>query len=269
MSLEPGHEPVHHGAVHIAYDIAKVPGKSVERAVPKRELAIGDGGLIAVALQDAAGTLHLATSTRPLTGKLSRSRAERLAECAGMLGERRSRVIARQGPREQMSCHVVAPWRQADLDLASGAAVQLGRASGTWPLLAGQPAERDVQQPLVSEPVEVERRHIFTHPDSHGSLVPTHGTRLARHVLVQSTTNWVIQRGDSRHVGAEGRRLGSTAFGHAGNDIRCPIRTASHAECPASRCRAASRGTRSEQTEWPGAVHRDRMRGALKVTGLL
>ena len=90
---------------------------------------------------------------------------------------------------------VVLPVGQRHGHLALGAPVQLGGPPRAGPAPPGQPAELDLEQALVDQPVQVELRRVPGDADARGRLVAAHRLGLADHEQVEVAAHRLGERG--------------------------------------------------------------------------
>ena len=83
----------------------------------------------------------------------------------GRRARRRAEPFRLERDREQARDHVVAPLREADLELLIRSAVQLRRTSGTRPCPAREPPILGAEQPGLDQAIEVERGQRASDPD--------------------------------------------------------------------------------------------------------
>ena len=136
--------------------------------------------------------------------------AQLLAEGAGLRLDRLLDPRLLDGPREQRRRELVVARRQADGDLALGPPVEPRRPAGAGAAATGRAPRRDLQQPLLRQPVEVEGRHRAGDADRRGRIRPRDLAAGGRDVVVQRAADGVGQGRDGvdgiAHGADDGRR---------------------------------------------------------------
>lgn len=110
------------------------------------------------------------------------------------------------GLGEEPSGQLVVPLGQADGDLLGGALVELGRPARSWTGAAAAPFVDDVEERLVRQAVQMERRGLTCETEGGGGFVAADRLRLAHDVPVQPHPGRLVQCGDRGNVGT-GRLL--------------------------------------------------------------
>ena len=107
-------------------------GHGVERAVAQGHFAVSQDGLEAVTLQHGDDLAQQPVDARPAPQLAADLPAELLPEAAGHVVDalRRRAVAGLQSPGQEVGGEVVAAVGKAQLQLAVGRPVQLGRAPG-------------------------------------------------------------------------------------------------------------------------------------------
>jgi hypothetical protein len=152
-------------------------GDRVERAVAQEDdLRLAGHRLEARLGEHFPGGNEELGAARSRTGAAAGLLPQALAEgvrgaVEGVGGADRPGGARVEGIGEQARRDVVATGRERQLELALRALVQLRGAAGARARPAGQPAERDLEEPGVDQPVEVEGRQRAADPDSRGGGV--------------------------------------------------------------------------------------------------
>ena len=106
-------------------------------------------------------------------------------------------AVGLDGVGEEFGQAGVVAGGQAELELAVGADIVLGRAAGARPAAAAAPVVAGLQQAVVDELVEVVRGQGPADAGGVGSLVPADGDTAVGHVSVEGSADGVTQAGQA------------------------------------------------------------------------
>jgi hypothetical protein len=115
--------------------------------------------------------------------------------------------VGLDGPGEELGQGGVVAGGQAELELAVGADVVLGRAAGAGSAAAAAPVVAGLQQAVVDELVEVVCGQGPADAGGVGGLVPADGDAAFGHVSVEGAADGVAQAGQSGELLIDVRRV--------------------------------------------------------------
>ena len=107
------------------------------------------------------------------------------------------------GLHEQFAGELVTAFGQAQIDLAGGPSVHLGRATGAGSASAGRAPVLEGQKTVLHQAVEMKLGHMALDPDAGRRLVAAHGIRGSGHEPVQGTPDGIAEGGRSVELGVE------------------------------------------------------------------
>src|SRR5215218_10559293 len=202
-----------HGVVGAADELAVPGGDAVEGAVAEPDGAVG----VVVGLV-AAGGQCLADRGQDLVlvalghGPGRRFGSQVGAEGGGGAVERAlggAGGIGLDGAGEELGQGGVVAGGQAELELAVGADVVLGRAAGARPLAAAAPLVAGLEQAVVDELVEVIGGEWTADAGGVGGVVAADGDAAVGHVAVEGAADGIAQAGQVAELPVDVRRVHS------------------------------------------------------------
>ena len=143
-------------------------------------------------------------------GVVGRLGAELRAEGGGVAVERGlggAGGVGLEGAGEQLGQGGVVAGGQAELDLAVGADVVLGRAAGARPPAAAAPLVAGLEQAVVDELVEVVGGQGAADAGGVGGGVAAHGDAAVGHVAVEGAADGVAQPGQAGELLIDVRKV--------------------------------------------------------------
>src|SRR5215216_6406003 len=194
-------EGLEHGVVGAADELAVLGGDAVEGAVAEPDGAVG----VVVGFV-AAGGQRLAERGEDLVrvavggGPAGRLDAELGAQGGGGAvegGLGGPGAVGLDGGGEELGQGGVVAGGQAELELAVGADVVLGRAAGARPAAAAAPVVAGLEQAVVDELVEVVGGQGPADAGGVGGVVAADGDAAVGHVPVEGAADGVTQAGQA------------------------------------------------------------------------
>ena len=192
---------------HATDQLGLLLGKGVERAVVQDDVAGLQPWLEAVVTQQAHQDARVPLAwllAGPITGPFARHGLTEVTRppVKNLAGRLTELLGLDNGPSQEAPGEVVMTRRQRDRDLASGALVVLGRAARTGAAASRAARERDCEQALFGQAVEMEGSRAPGDTERCCHVVSTDRGSVSTHVVVDAPPGGLIQTRHRRDVSA-------------------------------------------------------------------